>query len=115
MKRIFTLLSLCFLMYQAQSQVLFSQDFESGSLDPMIAIDVDGKVVAPQIANQAGPTWSVRGDDNNRLVVSTSWFAPVGIADDWLISDTISVTQANTFLIWEAFSPDVNYRDGYEV
>ncbi|HUR30885.1 MAG TPA: choice-of-anchor J domain-containing protein [Saprospiraceae bacterium] len=115
MKRIFTLLTLCFLMYQAQSQTLFSQDFESGSLDPMIAIDVDGKVVAPQIAGLAGPTWQVVGDDKNKLVVSTSWFAPTGIADDWLISDTIHVTQPNTFLIWEAFSPDANYRDGYEV
>lgn len=115
MKRIFTLLSLCFLMYQAQSQILFNQDFESGSLDPMIAIDVDGKVVAPQIAQLAGPTWQVVGDDANKLVVSTSWFAPTGIADDWLISDTISVTQSNTFLIWDAFSPDANYRDGYEV
>ena len=116
MKRILTLLILGFIMYNAQSQVLFSQDFESGSLDPMIAIDVDGKVVAPQIAGLAGPTWKVvQGSATNKLVVSTSWFSPVGVADDWLISDSIKVTETNTFLIWDAYAPDANFRDGYEV
>lgn len=116
MKRILTLLTLCFIIFQAQAQVLFNQDFQSGSLDPMIAIDVDGKTVAPQIANLAGPTWKVvPGDGDNLLVVSTSWFQPVGKADDWLISDTLRVTDPNTFLIWEAYTPDANYRDGYEV
>jgi hypothetical protein len=116
MKRILTLLILGFIMYNAQSQILFSQDFESGSLDPMIAIDVDGKVVAPQIAGLAGPTWKViQGSATNKLVVSTSWYSPVGVADDWLISDSIKVTEANTFLIWDAYSPDAAYRDGYEV
>src|SRR5688500_9670238 len=116
MKRILTLLSLCFCLYQAQAQVLFSQDFQTGSIDPMIAIDVDGRVVAPQIANLAGPTWkAVPGDGDNWLVVSTSWYQPVGIADDWLNSYTIHVSEPNTFLVWEAYSPDANYRDGYEV
>lgn len=116
MKRIFTFLALGLLYYQAQAQVLFLQDFQSGSLDPMIAIDVDGRPLAPQIANFAGPTWKVvQGDGDNLLAVSTSWFSPTGVADDWLISDTIHVTQPNTFLIWEAYSPDASYRDGYEV
>ena len=59
MKRIVTLLLLGFLGYQAQSQILFSQDFESGSLDPMTAVDVDGKPIASQVASFAGPTWKV--------------------------------------------------------
>src|SRR5687767_13891000 len=116
MKRILTLLMLSFLLYQAQAQVLFSQDFESGSLDPMIALDLDGKTLDPNVAGFAGPTWTViQGSATNKLVVSTSWFTPVGVANDWLISDSLVVTAPNTFLIWEAYSPDASFRDGYEV
>ncbi len=115
MKRFFTLFLLASLFVRAEAQVLFSQDFESGNLAPMTAIDVDGKTVHPNVAASAGPTWSVRGNATNRLIVSTSWFNPVGQADDWIISPAITVTQVNTLLLWEAFSPDASFRDGYEV
>ncbi|MEP6795473.1 MAG: choice-of-anchor J domain-containing protein [Saprospiraceae bacterium] len=115
MKRILTLLLLSGLFYQTHAQVLFSQDFESGTLDPMTAVDVDGVPVNPSAPTFCGPTWTVVGNAKNKLVVSTSWLNPVGIADDWLISPAIPVTEANTFLFWEAYSPDANYRDGYEV
>ena len=115
MKRILTLLFLGSLFVQSQAQVLFSQDFETASLAPMTAIDIDGKTVHPNIAASAGPTWSVRGNATNHLIVSTSWFNPVGLADDWVISPAITVAQANTFLTWQAWSPDAAFRDGYEV
>jgi hypothetical protein len=115
MKRILTLLFLGSLFMQSQAQVLFSQDFESGVLDPMTAIDVDGKTVHPNVANSAGPTWSVRGTSPNSVIVSTSWFNPVGQADDWIISPAITIADANTFLTWQAWSPDAAFRDGYEV
>lgn len=116
MKRLLTLLVLGFTFYQAHSQVLFSQDFDSGSLSPMIAIDVDGKTLDPNIPVAAGPTWTVLdGAGTDKRVVSTSWFTPVGMADDWLISDSIHITDANTFIIWDAWTPDINFRDGYEV
>lgn len=115
MKRIFTLLCLVALFASAKAQVLFYQDFESGVLDPMTAVDVDGKTVNPNVAF-AGPTFTVvQQSATNKAVVSTSWFEPVGQADDWLISPPITVTDANTFLSWEAYSPDANYRDGYKV
>ncbi len=115
MKRILTLLFLGSMFVQSQAQVLFSQDFESGLLDPMTAIDVDGKVVHPNIAASAGPTWSVRGNATAHVIVSTSWFNPVGQADDWIISPAVTIEQANTFLTWQAWSPDAAFRDGYEV
>jgi len=115
MKRILTLLFLGSLFVQSQAQVLFSQDFESGVLAPMTAIDVDGKTVHPNVAASAGPTWSVRGNATNHLIVSTSWFNPVGQADDWVISPAITIAQANTFLTWQAFAADPAFRDGYEV
>src|SRR5688572_12553612 len=113
MKRIFTILSLCFALYQAQAQTpIFQHDFTSG-LAPFTAVDVDGKNLDPNVAN-LGKTWTVVGT-TNRLAASTSWFAPPGQADDWLISPAVTITEANTFLFWESYSPDANYRDGYEV
>ncbi len=116
MKRILTLLILAVALMEAQAQIIFSQDFESGVLDPMTAVDVDGKTVNPNVAGVAGPTFQVvQQSSTNKSVVSTSWFEPVGQADDWLISPPIQVTDANTFLIWRAYSPDASYRDGYQV
>lgn len=115
MKRILTLLLLSALFYQVRAQILFSQDFESGTLAPMTAVDVDGVPVNPGAPTFCGPTWTVVGNAKNKLVVSTSWLNPVGVADDWLITPAIPITVANSFLFWDAYSPDANYRDGYEV
>jgi hypothetical protein len=115
MKRIFTPLFLSFFLYQAKAQVLFSQDFETGTLAPMTAVDVDGKPVNPGAPTFCGPTWTVVGNAKNKLVVSTSWVNPVGVVDDWMMTPAIPITEANTFLFWEAYAPDANYRDGYEV
>ena len=114
MKRIFTILSLCFALYQAQAQTpIFEHNFQSG-LAPFTAVDVDGKTLDPNVAANFGKTWTVVGT-TNRLAASTSWFSPPGGADDWLISPAVTITDANTFLFWESYSPDPNYRDGYEV
>ena len=76
MKRILTLLFLVTMFLGARAQVLFYQDFESGSLDPMTAVDVDGKTVNPSVANVAGPTFQVvQQTATNKSVVSTSWFS----------------------------------------
>lgn len=115
MKRIFTLLALGFLFVQAQAQVLFSQDFESGSIAPMTAVDVDGKTVHPNVASVAGPTWQVVGTSPNRVIVSTSWFNPVGQADDWIITPALTIEQVNTILVWQARAQDPAFADGYEV
>ncbi|HJW28601.1 MAG TPA: choice-of-anchor J domain-containing protein, partial [Saprospiraceae bacterium] len=116
MKRMLTLLFMVALFLGVKAQVLFNQDFESGTLDPMKAVDVDGKTVNANVASFCGPTFTVvQQAATNKAVVSTSWFEPVGQADDWLISPPITVTSANTFVSWRAYSPDANYRDGYQV
>ncbi len=46
---------------------------------------------------------------------STSWLNPFGVADKWLITPPISGINASTVLSWEAFAPDAQYADGYEV
>ena len=116
LKRISILILFYIFILNVRAQVLFYQDFESGVLAPMTAVDVDGKTLNSGIANIAGPTFQVvQQDPKNKCVVSASWFTPVGQADDWLISPPILVTDTNTFLSWRAYSPDGSYRDGYQV
>jgi len=115
MKRILTLLILSVMALGSRAQVLFSQDFQTGSIDPMTAVDVDGRTVASNVSLIAGPTFQTFQQGGNFVAVSTSWFDPPGQADDWLISPPITVTDANTFLYWRAYTPDANYRDGYQV
>ncbi len=117
MKKVLTLLILGCLFGHTQAQILFSADFDDGTLGTMTAVDVDGKTIATNAMNAgAGPTFKpVQRTATNWEVISTSWFSPVGICDDWLISPEIEVTEENTFLTWEAYSPDAAYRDGYEV
>jgi len=118
MRRIFTLLLLGALFTQTNAQVLFQQDFESGSIEPMTAVDGDGKTVDSNISGIAGPTWRVynrAASGSDRWAVSTSWYNPVGQADDWLISPPIEIEDSLTYLIWRAFTPDASYRDGYQV
>ncbi len=118
MKKIITLLFLGCLFGHLQAQVIYSENFDSGTLGEMTAVDVDGKTPNAQVVanNGAGPTFKpVQRSLTNWEVISTSWFTPVGVCDDWLISPAIEITAENTFLVWEAYSPDANFRDGYQL
>jgi hypothetical protein len=116
MKKILTLLLLSQLYVLTQAQVLFSQDFESGSVAPMTALDIDGKTLDQNVSNLS-KTWDVFDiTATDKKAISTSWFAPPGQCDDWLISPPIEITQANTFLIWEASSYGAApYQESYQV
>jgi hypothetical protein len=45
---------------------------------------------------------------------STSWYEPVGMADDWLVTPQITLGPSSD-LSWETWAPDAAYPDGYEV
>ena len=116
MKKFLTLLMLAGLFTYTQAQVIFSENFDDGTLGMMTAVDVDGLTNAPNVAGFTGPTFKpIQRSATNWEVVSTSWFSPPGICDDWLISPAIEITEENTFVVWEAYAPDASYRDGYEL
>jgi hypothetical protein len=50
----------------------------------------------------------------NFAAYSTSWYAPAGAADDWIVTPQIMLG-ANSQLRWDALAPDGNFPDGYEV
>jgi hypothetical protein len=103
---------------QAQT-VLFSEDFQGGMPATFSLYNVDMRTPAGSVAfvNQA---WIVRDDPDRTIAdsvaISTSWYAPDGAADDWMVSPAITIpTGLNIQLTWEAIAFDADFRDGYEV
>ena len=97
-------------------QIIFSEDFQTGLPGTWTLIDNDGLTPDPTVA-QFTSAWIV-GDNfdqtGDSVMMSTSWYSPVGMADDWLITPPINLT-ANNILEWDAQAPDPNFADGYEV
>lgn len=105
--------------------VLYQENFNSGCTpgvatpvpSPLITHNVDGRTPDPQVAFVAN-AWVVREDfkfnTGNCAAFSTSYYTPLGAADDWLVLPPITAA-ANTQLSWKAVAYDPNYPDGYEV
>ncbi|MCX8148499.1 T9SS-dependent choice-of-anchor J family protein [Thermaurantimonas aggregans] len=102
--------------YKSTSQVIFSENFQNGMPSTFILRNLDGLTPASQVSfvNQA---WVARQETGttNFMAVSTSWYNPPGVSNDWMITPPITVNQANAWLTWRAMTPDASYRDGYEV
>ncbi len=100
--------------------VVFSENFNSSLSLPAgwQSIDNDGLTNDPDFVSNWGGTLSGWEVDvlaaGNNAVFSTSWYAPPGIADDWLISPAISIP-ANASLSWKARAFDTDFPDGYQV
>jgi hypothetical protein len=64
--------------------------------------------------------WRVREDFvtsavTNCVAFSTSWYTPIGVANDWMWTPLISLPASASVLSWRALAADASYRDGYEV
>ncbi|MGK0390099.1 MAG: hypothetical protein ACI94Y_002850, partial [Maribacter sp.] len=84
------LVFMCPLLVMAQTD--YSNNFEGGFGD-ITVVDVDGQVPAANIANIT-PTgsWAVAAIDGDDAAVSTSWYAPPGQSDDWMMTPAITVS-----------------------
>jgi hypothetical protein len=97
----------CLWPYEA---LLLDESFELGVLPP------GWTVIDPQVAF-VSEAWVVTDEFEpgmNFGAYSTSWYTPLGQADDWLITPQIMLGPAST-LSWEAWAPDASYPDGYQV
>jgi len=91
----------------------FSEDFANGIPQDWTIVDNDGLTPNPTIVTNYGNILGWLG--SNGMALSTSWYAPAGISDDWMITPAITLPAGDHVLSWESYSPDANYRDGYEV
>jgi hypothetical protein len=97
---------------------IFSEDFQGGVIPGTFTlIDNDGRTPDPNVS-YVNAAWIARpdfSDPTDTVAASTSWYSPVGMADDWLITPAIVLDTGN-ILSWEAKSNGTGlYLDGYEV
>lgn len=86
--------------------------------------DVDGFNVASALSTSAfGPTSAFvfyyelmpTPGDTNVYMAATSWFNPVGQADNWFSFGPVTIPAAGANMSWGHVYNDPSYRDGYEV
>ena len=119
MKKTNTILSLLllFIAYGSNAQTIFSENFNGANpLANWTLINNDGLTPNTNVAfvNNA---WVITADSANTpdsAVISTSWYTPAGTSDDYMVTPAIALT-ANNVLEWQAFAPDANFPDGYEL
>ena len=73
---------------------------------------------APTV-NWVTDAWVVSGtsifEPDNCVAASTSWYAPPGAADDWLVTPAITVPAVHPRLRFRVKAQDADHPDGYEV
>lgn len=115
----------------SQSQiVIFGEDFDQipgpGAGGPGTYVfppgwflrNVDNRTPDPAVA-YVNEAWERREDFGlnvtDSMAFSTSWYLPVGAADDWMWTPLIGPLPSNCELRWNARAYDALYPDGYEV
>lgn len=98
----------------------FLEDFQGGVLpDGWTVQNVDG-LTPNAMVSFVDDAWVIADDQapatpaGEFWAISTSWYAPVGVADDWIISPAITLGATAT-LQWSAFTLNPGFPDGYEV
>lgn len=118
MKKILLSASALVVGLAANSQTIFSEDFQSNSMPAgWIITDVDGLTPATNVA-WCTDAWTVRddfADATNKVAGSISWYTPAGTSNDWMIIPNITITDPSTVLKWRSMAQDPSYPDGYEV
>jgi Secretion system C-terminal sorting domain/SusE outer membrane protein len=100
---------------QFKAPLLF-EDFQLGMPANWIRLDIDLNTPNAAVA-YVGPHWTVRenfDEVGDSVAVSTSWFTPPGVANDWLITPEI-IIGTGVFVQWDAKAQDPSFPDGYEV
>ncbi len=103
----------------AGCDTVFFQTFPNGivpagwrNLDVDMAAGVQGRPGNwfPRVIGMTTPT------DSNYAMVSNSWFSAIGVANNWLITDTFTVCDPNLYLVFlsASFEGPV-YLDGFKV
>lgn len=142
MKKI-ALLILALIQLNSFSQIIYSENFSSLTLQSYTASNGAGSYTLPPSGynvindshnNNVGTTinantpynlptlktsgWVVGYNSslNDTFLVSTSWLDTSTISvDRWIITPQVTISSLNTIVRWSAMSPDPNFRDGYEV
>ena len=114
MKKILSvLLALSTIFAQAQ---IFSEDFNSGIPSTFTLTDLDGFTSASTVITGTG-SFSAVTIANQDCAGSVSWFNPIGIANDWMVTPAINLPNTTNAisLQFDAAAYEAAYPDGVEV
>lgn len=115
---------------QLSGQIIYSEDFDgvpgptaggpgTYTMAPgMLLRNVDNRTPDPGVS-YVNEAWERREDFNfnvaDSCAFSTSFYSPVGAANDFMWTPVIGPLPANSVLSWNAVAYDPLYLDGYEV
>lgn len=107
-----------FTIAKAQVEVFYYEGFSGGMPADYTLYDLDAKV--PAITFFQGQSNWIVNTAFAEAAISTSWFSPAGIANDWMVTSGIDVPTAsvpeNKILVsWFGACTNSTYPDGYEV
>jgi hypothetical protein len=119
------LLAIAILATSYANAQVWSENFSSTPTQTIPASwlqnNVDGLTVTSSLASYSFGTnawitrdWTSFDPAHGKIVVSTSWYTPAGVANDWLITPSFTVP-ANSVLEWDALVTDASFADGYQV
>jgi hypothetical protein len=80
-------------------------------LTPNSGVSFVDKAWVPRIKTDANGD-PIPGDS---VMLSTSWYTPAGVSDDWIITPAFNVANAGMIIKWEEKAYDASYADGYQV
>ncbi len=100
----------------AIAQINFFEDFEQGMPGSFTLHNVDGLTPETNVGYVTN-AWVTRpnfDDTSDTVACSTSWYNPVGVSDDWMVTPLIHIDSPAT-LTWDAKSQDAGFLENYEV
>lgn len=121
MKKTLLILSAVFLSGFSFSQVIVSENFDAALTLPAgwAQYNQDGLTPATNVNYMGTNGWIIRANSvttTGNHAVSTSWYTPAGVSNDWLVSPSIAIPATGSIALqFDAMAPDANYLDGFKV
>lgn len=121
MKKTLLILSAVFLSGFSFSQVIMSENFDAALTLPAgwAQYNQDGLTPATNVNYMGTNGWIIRANSETGAgnhAVSTSWYTPAGVSNDWLVSPQVAIPASGTIALrFDAMAPDVDYLDGFKV
>ena len=113
-KQLFITLFLLIGTSNAYTQI-FSEDFNSGIHSTFTLTNADG--LTPNNSTFTDAFVALQGLTGQDCAASTSWYVPAGVADDWMVTPSITLPSSTSpiSLQFDALGYEAAYPDGVEI
>lgn len=115
LKTVVIFISLMISTYSFNQTTLFTEDFQDGIPNTWTIVDNDG--LTPYFNDYSNAWVSVVDPENmnDTVASSTSYFTPIGRANRWLITPSITLGNFGNTISWNVKSQDASFPDSYVV